>query len=75
VLLQSRASDQGLEQEFMLSSSTVELSTFDSRGFVVLQHHPSVKKVLVYQSGDKPEQLDEGVEINSKSGWLTPTWM
>jgi hypothetical protein len=46
VLLQSRASDQGLEQEFMLSSSTVELSTFDSRGFVVLQHHPSVKKSL-----------------------------
>jgi hypothetical protein len=24
---------------------------------------------------DHIEQIEEGVEINSKPGWLTPTWM
>jgi hypothetical protein len=29
---------------------------------------------LVYDTGDKLEQLEEGVEIDSKLGWLTPMW-
>jgi hypothetical protein len=30
---------------------------------------------LVYHTGDKLEQLEEGVEIDSTPGYLTPTWM
>jgi hypothetical protein len=39
-----------------------------------LQHHHLVED-SVYPTGDKPKQIEEGVEIDSKPGWLTPTWM
>jgi hypothetical protein len=55
--------------------STVELSTYDSHGFVVLQHRPNIRGDSVYHLGDKVEQTEEGVEIDSKLGSLTLMWM
>jgi hypothetical protein len=63
-----------LSKAFVLRSSTIELSSCDSRGSAVLQHHHLVED-SVYPTGDKPKQIEEGVEIDSKPGWLTPTWM
>jgi hypothetical protein len=34
-----------------------------------------IREVSVYHTGDKPKQQEEGIEIDSKIGWLTPTWM
>jgi hypothetical protein len=34
-----------------------------------------IREVSVYHTVDKPKQPEEGVEINSKIDWLTPTWM
>jgi hypothetical protein len=59
----------------VLRSSTVELSTYDNRSSTVLQHRLKIREDFVYHLGDKLEQTEEGVEINFKPGWLTPTWM
>jgi hypothetical protein len=63
-----------LSEDFVLCSSTVELSSCDSHGSTLLQHH-RYKRSLVYHPGNKPEQMEEGVKIDSKPSWLTPTWM
>jgi hypothetical protein len=63
-----------LSEDFVLCSSTIELSSCDSRGSTLLQHH-RYKRSLVYHPGNKPEQMEEGVKIYSKPSWLTRTWM
>jgi hypothetical protein len=55
----------------MLSSSTIELSSCDSHGSAMLQQRPYIRGYFVYHL----EQMEEGVEIDSKLGWLTPMWM
>jgi hypothetical protein len=60
----------------VLCSSTGELSSCDSRGFAILEkHHFDIVEDSIYHTGDKPEQPEEGAEINPGPGWLTPTWM
>jgi hypothetical protein len=54
--------------------STRELPSCVSLGSVVTQHG-DIMEVSIYHLGDKLEQLEEGVEIDSKLEWLTPTWM
>jgi hypothetical protein len=48
--------------------STVELSTCDSRGSAILKHRLDIREDYVYHLGGKPEQTEEGVEIESKPG-------
>jgi hypothetical protein len=45
--------------------SAIELSSCDSRGFVVLQHQPKKRSLDPSRSGES-EQTKEGVEIDSK---------
>lgn len=52
----------------MLRFSIVELSNCDSRGSAVLQHRLKIREDFVYHLGGKPEQTEEGVEIDSKLG-------
>jgi hypothetical protein len=56
-----------IEQAFMLHSSTVELSSCASLGYVILQSHDIVK-VSIYHLGGKLEQSKEEFEIDSKPG-------
>jgi hypothetical protein len=74
VLLRYKASEKGLDH-FLSRSSIIELSTCDSRGSAVLQLRLKIREDSVYHLCDKHEQMEEGVEIDSKPGWLTPTWM
>jgi hypothetical protein len=60
---------------FLSRSSIIELSTYDSRGSTILQHRLKIREDSIYHLGDKHEQMEEGVEMDSMSGWLTPTWM
>jgi hypothetical protein len=58
----------------VLHSSSIELSSCDSRGSAVQQPTDIVEVSLYHRSG-KHEKMEERVEIDSKLGWLTPTRM
>jgi hypothetical protein len=53
--------------------STGEVPSYVSLESVVI--HIDIVEVSVYHPGDKLEQPEEGVEIDFRPGWLTPTWM
>jgi hypothetical protein len=63
-----------LNKGYVLRSSTVEIPICASFGSVVLATSSIKVEVSCYHLGHKHEQTEEGVEIDSKPGWLTPMW-
>jgi hypothetical protein len=63
-----------LSKAFMLCSSTVSYQVVIV-SVLLYCNTIDIREVLIYYLSDKPEKIEEGVEIDSKPSLLTPMWM